>query len=436
MISMHGTVKLLSTTQGGLRVCAAAARVATGAGTALQVYEKSLNAEKDLSLIKKVLASGHESILEHLYVNLAFTDVSVLVEQYMIEHRLASFMVKSRRYVDFGNTGFYEPEGADEKYLAPMRRRFSDYNALIGLGIPKEDARFVLPYCFHSNFYVSANARSLSYIVSDMLSGHGSPIPEIKALGRSIQEQFEQLFPGIFDFALAKPNPYKRPKYAPIKNSPEIKSTDVELISRPTGAKSLLDESIRIAARFGEGAYLELIRDVRPRELEQLNYTFRIKNASLACVTHFARHRMYSPIFPEVLSALQGGGFIVPDTVAANKEALLIYKGAFEDQSKAAHLYRKKLHSDEALSYFALSGNTVDFLMTINARELIVFSKLRACNRAQWEIREFASQMLRLLRDDYYELFSLYGPSCLMDGRCPEGKLSCGRPSQKYDNRI
>jgi thymidylate synthase (FAD) len=84
--------------------------------------------------------------------------------------------------------------------------------------------------------------------------------------------------------------------------------------------------------------------------------------------------------------------------------------------------------SAEDLSYYALSGLTTDFMMTVNARELLHFVKLRSCERAQWEIRRLTDQMLAILTDAFPELFSLYGPSCRIDGACPEGRLSCGRP--------
>ena len=59
--------------------------------------------------------------------------------------------------------------------------------------------------------------------------------------------------------------------------------------------------------------------------------------------------------------------------------------------------------------------------------------KLRICRRAQWEIRGIALQMLKLLAALEPELFSHYGASCLVDGRCPEGKLTCGRPIERSE---
>ena len=86
-------------------------RISTMEGTAGQIWQKSLELgeEKNERLIGKVVSSGHTSVLEHGYVNLSFENVSVFAEQFLIEFRLASFTVKSRRYVDFSNCGWVTP---------------------------------------------------------------------------------------------------------------------------------------------------------------------------------------------------------------------------------------------------------------------------------------------------------------------------------------
>ena len=114
---MHGHVTLISCSPEAAAIIASGGRISTMDGTADEIYAKSLAAgqEKNEKLIGKVLSSGHTSVLEHCYVNLSFENVSVLAEQFLIEFRLASFTVKSRRYVDFSTAGFVIP--------AEIRRR-------------------------------------------------------------------------------------------------------------------------------------------------------------------------------------------------------------------------------------------------------------------------------------------------------------------------
>ena len=103
-----GTVTILGFTPNAAAVVASGGRISTMEGTAGEIWQKSLSLgeEKNERLIGKVVSSGHTSVLEHAHVNLAFEDVSVFAEQFLIEFRLASFTVKSRRYVDFSNCGW------------------------------------------------------------------------------------------------------------------------------------------------------------------------------------------------------------------------------------------------------------------------------------------------------------------------------------------
>ena len=80
--------------------------------------------------------------LEHCYVNLSFENVSVLAEQFLIEFRLASFTVKSRRYVDFSGAGYVAPDFSDPAqaaaFDAAVRALFGIYDELEAAGVPKE----------------------------------------------------------------------------------------------------------------------------------------------------------------------------------------------------------------------------------------------------------------------------------------------------------
>ena len=98
-------VKIISWNAYGEEVCASAARISTTEGSAVKIFDKSLNDPHNLELIGKVLKSGHRSLMEHMVFNIAMENVSVYAEQYFIEMRLAAFTVKSRRYVDFSGQG-------------------------------------------------------------------------------------------------------------------------------------------------------------------------------------------------------------------------------------------------------------------------------------------------------------------------------------------
>ena len=107
-----------------------------------------------------------------------------------------------------------------------------------------------------------------------------------------------------------------------------------------------------------------------------------------------------------------------------------IYIEAFSQMQALYNDFKAKGYDDNVLIYCVLSGNTLDIITTMNARELMLFFRLRSCTRAQWEIQIYANDLLRKLRKISPDLFSLYGPSCYVLGYCPEGKMTCGRASE------
>ena len=434
----HSQAIIIHKNAEALRIAASSARISTQQGTAMEIYDKSGDSEKDLNLLKKVLASGHKSVVEHQTLSIAFNDVSVLVEQFVIECRLASFTVKSRRYVDFGEAGWVCPEGLSPEqkvlYDAAMAARFEDYRRLMELGVPKEDARFVLPYCLRSNFFMTVNARELIALVCAMLYGRGKGFREIEALGAQLKAQFDEMYPGVID-AEAKRYPHYEPMPLPESIlSGGDKVGDAELIAAPEDTEGFMDAVYNFTGRFPMDDHKAhghaMLTDARPRELELLHYTFRVRRVSLACVTHFTRHRMVSLLVPPVSRALAEGDYVLPETVKAIPEAEAIYRRAFEAQGLAAREVQGLGMSAENLSYFAMSGHQLDLMISMNMRELIHFFKLRTCRRAQWEIQGVAWKMLRLLMDHEPNVFIYLGPSCVY-GPCPEGRMSCGRP---YEN--
>ena len=422
-----------------LRVAAGSARISTQQGTAMEIYARSPGDEKDLQLMNKVLSSGHKSVIEHQTVNIAFNDVSVLAEQFMIECRLASFTVKSRRYVDFGAAGWVCPEGLNEAqrelYDRAMAARFEDYKQLMDMGVPKEDARFVLPYCLRSNFFMTVNARELIALVCAMLYGRGKGFNELESLGRQLKAQFDEMYPGVIDAEAAR-----YPRCEPMPMPGDIRQGidregDAELIDAPRDAEDLLGMALEFSGRFMPKTFPDtkrenlraLLTDARPRELEVLRYSFHVKRVSLACVTHFTRHRMVSLLVPPVVKGLCEGDYVLPETVKAIPEAERVYRRAFEDQRRLAREALNLGVTMADLSYFAMSGHEIDLLLTMNAREIAHFMKLRTCRRAQWEIRGVAWKMLEELRESCPEIFGYIGPSCVY-GKCPEGRMSCGKP--------
>lgn len=446
-------VQIVSHANAGELVCAASARISTTQGTALSILERSKEKENNGTLIQKVVASGHQSVVEHAVFTVAFDNVSVCTEEFVIEFRLASYTVQSRRYVDFSNTGFYQPAMPEQcvaPYRAHMASLFDAYAQLLALGIPKEDARFVLPYCFRSNFYCTMNARELAHMIATMLWGRGRFVPELVSIGSKLKEQFEQYFPSLLDTmrpryeSHASDIRYILPQTAPTIPEPTVEKAQIILRTVTPDADMIVQSAAgangAITTDYTPLTLKEVVTAERPRELELIQALFTIKGLSLAAVTHLVRHRVQSVLVPQILQALIANRYVLPQTILNNSKASVLYHEVFAKNTQSVRELIAMGLPTNALQYFAMAGHLLDCTCAMNGRELQHFFALRTCNRAQWEIRRVAEMLLFALRE-HGDVFHLFGPSCCTTGHCPEGRFSCGKMQemqQKYtaDSRI
>jgi len=89
----------------------------------------------------------------------------------------------------------------------------------------------------------------------------------------------------------------------------------------------------------------------------------------------------------------------------------------------------------EDARYILPNACETKLVVTMNARSLLHFFRVRCCRRAQWEIRSLAGIMLEEVRKVAPELFKIAGPPCETEQICPEGEMSCGRLQQEKDKQ-
>ena len=447
----NASAKIIASSSAGDTVAASAARISTTQGSALEIYRKSCEKENNGSLIEKVVGSGHTSTLEHQFFTVAFDNVSVCTEEFVIEFRLGSYTVKSRRYVDFTDAGFCippMPEALLPDYQAHMQSLFDAYAKLLALDIPKEDARYLLPYCFRSNFYCTMNARELLYMITVMCAGRGKYYPELKMLGESLKSQIRACFPNLpelFEKRYHSDETVDFARYQPAVPqvtipAPAVAAAETELrFAVPQDAHRAAEDAqtlngMAVSGSAGKYEYSGLVRAERPRELELIHAQFMIRRLSLAAITHLVRHRIQTVLVPQVTQAAAVlPTYVLPESVRANAEACKLYQDAFAENTAVLNRMLSAGLPAEAVQYFALAGNQLDVLCDMNGRELLHFMKLRTCNRAQWEIRACAVGLLRQLRAVNPEIFGCFGPSCFVTGKCPEGRLSCGKMKEMQE---
>ena len=188
--------------------------------------------------------------------------------------------------------------------------------------------------------------------------------------------------------------------------------------------------------------------------IEHASFTFGIENVSRSFLAQITRHRIASfSVQSQRYVAEKNFDFILPPEIEAEPEAKAVFLQAMEEDCrhyekiteilkqkyKRAFLHQGKSEkqAERAAEKKAIEDarfvlpNACDTKMvcTFNARSLLNFFSHRCCNRAQWEIREVATQMLLLVREVAPHIFAHAGPPCLR-GACPEGKMSCGRAEE------
>lgn len=162
--------------------------------------------------------------------------------------------------------------------------------------------------------------------------------------------------------------------------------------------------------------------------LEHASFTFGIDGISRVTSHQLVRHRIasFSQQSQRYVSHKERFSAVVPESVAASPELL----ARFEAQLGEIHaLYGELVEAGipaEDARYILPNATQTNIVMTMNARELRHFFALRCCERAQWEIRAMAVEMLRAVKKVAPVIFADAGPGCV-SGSCPEGSMTCGR---------
>ncbi|MGI6033093.1 MAG: FAD-dependent thymidylate synthase [Coriobacteriales bacterium] len=164
-------VELLYHTPDPQRAVATAARLCYSSVGASELME-TMTDEQVEHLLATIMGSGHFSTLEHASYTFAIEGVSRAMTHQLVRHRLASYNQQSQRYVTFKEEpDFVCPQsvidaGAKDEFDAAVDAAFASYHKLVELGVPAEDARYLLPNACESKIVVTMNIRELLHFFS------------------------------------------------------------------------------------------------------------------------------------------------------------------------------------------------------------------------------------------------------------------------------
>lgn len=184
------------------------------------VEKVELDAKTD-ALIERLFRRGHYGPFEHPSITFAVKGVSRVTMAQITRHRLMSFDVQSMRYVDFEDkeaitpkslvdpehasreTGEVELRAGDQEFFRTAYEKQCNaslemYRELVDAGVPKEDARFVLPLGMPVNMTFSGNARTMLHVLD--MRNKGDAQWEVREMSQRMLEELKNWMPKTFNY--------------------------------------------------------------------------------------------------------------------------------------------------------------------------------------------------------------------------------------------
>ncbi|MBR1857943.1 MAG: FAD-dependent thymidylate synthase [Selenomonadaceae bacterium] len=186
----------------------------------------------------------------------------------------------------------------------------------------------------------------------------------------------------------------------------------------------LLDEMTdEKAARF-----LQKLNDLGHQSpLEHVSFTFSISGVSRALLAQITRHRLASfSVRSQRYCGFEKSDFIKPPSIAKSEVNDIFDDSLSQSKSNYDELIDAGIAKEDARMVLP-NASATSMVLTMNARELLHFFSLRCCTRAQWEIRQLANEMVKIVKRAAPNIFQKAGAACDQLGYCPEGKFSCGK---------
>lgn len=127
-----------------------------------------------MGLVKHLYAGGHHSVFEHIYFTFKIEGISRACSHQLVRHRHCSFTQRSQRYCSEDGFDIVEPKSVLKidhigGYCGLMDSIAKNYSELQALGVPNEDARYILPNACTTSLYLSCNLRELIHMANERL---------------------------------------------------------------------------------------------------------------------------------------------------------------------------------------------------------------------------------------------------------------------------
>ncbi len=217
MAKVNLNVQLLEMSQNAISLIYVACRQCYSEKFAGDIFlDNPASIEKQEAFVKSIVASGHESPLEHVKFTFAIEGVSRALTHQLVRHRLASYSQQSQRYVKAKDFDYIIPPAIErnpeaknefEKLMAAIQQSYAKLISFMGQDnitgeAANQDARFALPQAAETKIAVTMNCRELLHFFEHRCCSRAQW--EIRQLANKMLDICKEKLPAVFSESGAK----------------------------------------------------------------------------------------------------------------------------------------------------------------------------------------------------------------------------------------
>lgn len=381
--------------------------------------------KKEKGVLKNSFGRGHGSVGDQNCFIFSIKDLPRAATLFLCSPEYLSHLQQSLRRAK-ASRGFYTPEAIKNSPCAQrveetLFHSFNLYEEMCGAGVPAEDARYLLPLYTKTNIQTLGDARELCHL------WHMAQKPGVPSVVRAVVEEMISLAKekALYLFEKFGYN-FEPVAWYP---APQLYAHENKLIHgliRENTEKEvvLIDSSSRLPL-----AEEEIERAVKNRDeaqlanLKHIHFEFLV-SMSLACFHQAVRQRTWNHSVGSIYDAVQDGMVIVPPSIRKTPFFVAYERQHYEMMDLFHELCRREVPPSEAIGVVPHSLK-ISTLIHINGWNALHSIGKRTCVEAQWEIRNLAWKMARIIKRRLPALGKWAEPQCITYGDCPEVK-DCG----------
>ncbi len=391
----------------------------------LTIYKSHLAEGRDISsfvdrVLDVTIGSGHLGVLDQASFTFVIRNVPRLTTLFLVSPIYLSHLQQSMRSVE--PYGYYLPPSIVKSDLyesvkSEITRSIQLYYKLVKWGVPKEDARYVIPLYTVTNIQTTGNGREFTHLY---LMSLDESIPTVtKLVVSKIWEILNMKFPRLFKNREVNMN---RVRYYPalqlfneeskigkFVDVESISCCEVELINYCMPIKLPPEELYRGVVLSDESLF---------STLKLIKFMFAAK-MSFAALHQAIRQRTWHHVTESIYEALERLEYVTPKSIIQKR----LDKEYSYQVERLYDLYNKLI--DHGIEKYDAVGvvshaHVITDVFTIDGWNIIGALPLRRCLKSQWEIRKIANNISLHISMIDENLAKLSMPPCIVYGKCSE----------------